>query len=145
MASLEDSFANSESTLEGKSSPRASAKLQVEKERRQKLLQKISSVLHSSPGSAPHGGDTSLASEEDSVSFNVAGGDDAGASEWKKTTLLRLRKFLKKKYRQKKSKSVTDTFPPHSLAFSLFPYHSLGLTGADSQAYRFGEQARSHL
>lgn len=117
VSSLEDSFASSESTLETKTSPRLAAKLQVEKERRQKLLGKISQVLNASSGTSIRGSEMSLASEDDSMSFSHAEGEcENSSAEWKRTTLLRLRKFLKKKYRQKKSRSwipqTAPTFPP---------------------------------
>jgi hypothetical protein len=100
---LEESFAVTED-ISLNLSPGAVAKAYAEKERRRALIKKISHALTSSNHKsewAEGNTEDSLASCKSLSDANVA--DSEGSVEWKRNTLIRLRKFLKKKYRQKKS------------------------------------------
>ena len=101
---LEESFTGTEEALSSLS-PGSLAKVHAEKERRQNLIRKISHALASSSSNnkSDWEGSTedSVASGRSMADANIA--DCEGSVEWKRHTLIRLRKFLKKKYRQKKS------------------------------------------
>jgi hypothetical protein len=115
MGTIEDSFASTEQTLSvSAQSPRTQGKLRTEKDRRQKLLSQLSQVVSQndqsgskttpeeetmrSGGSQEHG--------EQSRDLGDSITSTEGTTEWKHSTLLRLRKFLRKQYRMRKSKLV---------------------------------------
>lgn len=95
VARFEESFASTEMGM----SPGSAARLLVEKQRITKLIHKMALAA----------GDSVDARAEDSLSTSAlmtglqAETDGDGTAAWKCNTLIRLRKFLKKKYMQKKS------------------------------------------
>jgi len=114
MGTIEDSFASTEQTLSGSAqSPRTQGKLRTEKDRRQKMLGQLSQIVSQNghSGSKPSQVEETMrsgGSQEHSESRDL--GDSItsteGTTEWKHSTLLRLRKFLRKQYRMRKSKLV---------------------------------------
>jgi len=111
VGTIEDSFASTEQTLDEKArSPRTQGKLQAEKMRRQKLLGKLAKLISSSQPlsgvKVPAGEETTGVSQDSSDVLGDSIASTEGTSEWKHSTLLRLRKFLRKQYRMRKSKLV---------------------------------------
>ena len=115
MADLEASFMQSERTLTLHSTPDMSSSLGLEKENRQRLLQKISLLVSAQKKLV----------RDDSVSDNTVDGSrlspkglDSSQQDWKFNALLRMKKFLRKQYRTKKNRSVLDDF--WLLSFLIF-------------------------
>ncbi|KAJ1492312.1 hypothetical protein T484DRAFT_1771569, partial [Baffinella frigidus] len=114
MGTIEDSFASTEETLSASAqSPRTQGKLRTEKDRRQKLLSQLSQMFALNGGSgtktSPEVEESTMrsgGSKEDSRDLGDSIVSNEGTTEWKHSTLLRLRKFLRKQYRIRKSKLV---------------------------------------
>ncbi|EKX45533.1 hypothetical protein GUITHDRAFT_108407 [Guillardia theta CCMP2712] len=103
VADLEASFLQSERTLTLHNTQDMSSSLRIEKENRQRLLQKISLLVSAQK----------KLMREDSVSDNTVDGSrlspkglDSSQQDWKFNALLRMKKFLRKQYRTKKNRMM---------------------------------------
>jgi hypothetical protein len=116
VSSLEDSILSTEKAFDGTpKSPNAAAKINLERERRHKLLSKITKIISAD---AERNADASMvgcgSSRGEDIGESIAKSDSS--SEWKHKTLLRLHKFLRKQYRLRKSRSLLRVV---SVAYSL--------------------------
>ncbi len=106
VSSLEESFQSTERVFDGTpTSPRAAAKISLEKARRQKLLRKITEVIAQDAernGSTLHGGDSGHKEAREDLGESIARSESS--VEWKHKTLLRLHKFLRKQYSLRKGR-----------------------------------------